>query len=139
WWPLFRPVVRRLIRTYRPTAEPDPGARSPWWSPPTRFDARSATILSWLCGLCLLSGYLGTLITQTITFSAEEFGVGSAAQGNTLAAVRLGVLISAGLMVLADRRGRRRLLVTTMLVGTVTAALGALSPSLLFLGGTQLV
>lgn len=139
WWPLFRPLVRRLIRSYRPAPAVDPDARSPWWSPPTRFDARSTSILSWLCGLCLLTGYLGTLITQTITFSAEEFGVGSAAQGNTLAAVRLGVLISAALMVVADRRGRRHLLVLTMFVGTVTAALGALSPNLAFLGSTQLV
>lgn len=139
WWPLFRPVVRRLIKTYRPTREPIPAERAPWWSPPARLDARSASILSWLCGLCLLTGYLGTLITQTITFSAEEFGAGSAAQGNTLAAVRFGVLISAGLMVIADRRGRRHILMGTLVVGVLTAALGALSPNLAFLGATQTV
>ena len=40
---------------------------------------------------------------------------------------------------LADRRGRRRLLMATALLAVAVTALGALSPGLWFLGGTQLV
>lgn len=139
WRPLFKPLVTRLIGSYQPPLDPEAAADepTPWWSPPARFDARAASVLSRLCGLSLLAGYLGTIITQTITFSADEFGASRGAQSTTLAAVRVGVLLSVGLMVLADRRGRKRLLVFTAAAGAVTAALGALSPNLIVLGSTQ--
>jgi MFS family permease len=142
WRPLFQPILRYLIRHGPTEADAEAGIaerKLPWWAPPARFDARAASILSWLCGLSLLAGYLGTLITQTMTYAAEEFGVSSGAQGNTLAAVRLGVLGSAALMVVADRRGRKRILLWTVVVGSLTAAAGALAPNLFALGGTQLV
>ncbi len=141
WGGMFRPLVRRqLARHVAPGPEgPDgptkPGA--PWWSPPTRFDARAAQVLSRLCGMALLAGYLGTIITQTITFAADEFGAPTSARGNTLAAVRVGVLLSLGLVVLADRRGRQKLLVFSAVGGAVAAGAGALAPNLWVLGGSQ--
>ena len=42
-------------------------------------------------------GYHGTLLTQTMTFAADEFGAGTAAQGDALAAVRIGGVIAIGL------------------------------------------
>ena len=141
WAPLFRPLVRRIVARDEPPppppgpGEPTPGA--PWWSPPARFDARSAQVLSRLCGMALLAGYLGTIITQTLTFAADEFGAATSARGNTLAAVRIGVLLSLGLMVLADRRGRQRLLVAAAAGGATFAAAGALAPNLWVLGTTQ--
>jgi MFS family permease len=143
WAPLFRPLVRRLLSRRR--APPPPRDRTqeppvpPWWSPPARLEARSAEVLSLLCGLSLLAGYLGTVITQTITFAADEFGESNAAQGTTLAAVRIGVLASLALMVLADRRGRQKLLVLCAVGGTLATAAGALAPDLVVLGGTQTV
>ena len=143
WGRLFRPVVRRtLIRHAAPPPQLGPGApatRAPWWSPPSRLNARSAQVLSRLCGLALLSGYLGTIITQTLTFAGDEFGASTTARGTTLAAVRIGVLFSMGLLVLADRRGRQKLLVVSAIGGTVAAATGALAPNLMVLAGTQTV
>ena len=40
----------------------------------------------------MLTGYLGTILTQTITYARDDFGASAAAAGNTLAAVRFGVL-----------------------------------------------
>ena len=126
----------------------DPGVRwalkkrpegFPWWSPPSRIDARGATVLSLLCTISMVAGYLGTLISQTITFAADEFGTGKGAQGATLAAVRIGALLSLWLAAMADRHGRRRLLIISAAGGCVTAALGALAPNLVVLGAAQTV
>ena len=113
--------------------------RVPWWAPPDRLDARATRVLCLLACVQVVDGYLGTVITQTITFASDEFGRGDTAQGVTLAVVRLGIVVALGIVVLADRRGRRRLLVATALAAVAATALGALSPGLWFLGGTQLV
>ncbi|MEZ5183873.1 MAG: MFS transporter [Acidimicrobiales bacterium] len=141
WGRLFRPLVRRqLERREAPgPADPDADPSAPWWSPPARLDARAARVLSRLCGLSMLAGYLGTTISQTLTFAADEFGASKADQGATLSAVRVGVLLSLALMAAADRRGRKRLLTVCAIGGAVASFAGALSPSMWALGGTQTV
>ncbi|SVB53512.1 uncharacterized protein METZ01_LOCUS206366, partial [marine metagenome] len=129
WRPLFAWPLRRAVRH----------RRTPWWAPPDRLDARAATVISLLACIQVVDGYLGTVITQTITFAADEFDRGDTAQGVTLATVRLGIIVTLAVVALADRRGRRRLLIATALLAVAITALGALSPGLWFLGGTQLV
>ena len=110
-----------------------------WWAPPDRIDARAATVLGLLCTLQVLDGYLGTVLSQTLTFAADEFGHGNTAQGVVLAVVRIGVLIALVTAALADRHGRRRLLLASGFGSCVITAVGAVSPALWFLGATQLV
>ena len=45
-------------------------------------------MLGLLAGLSLVAGYLGTLLTQTLTYAASEFDASDTAQGVTLAVVR---------------------------------------------------
>ncbi len=131
---LFVLPVRRVL------ARPDRGHRQPWWAPPDRLDARAASVLGVLALASLVAGYLGTVLTQTITFAAEEFGLdGARPQGYTLAAVRVGVLVAIALVTAADRWGRRPVLLVCALGGCLAAAAGALAPSLAWLGATQLV
>lgn len=140
WGPLFRPLIGRMLRRKaapEPTDPDDHPRRPPWWSPPTRLDARAATVLSRLCGLALLAGYLGTILTQTITYAADEFHASKTAQGGALAAVRFGVLLSLVLLASSDKRGRHRLLGISAIGGALAAAAGALAPNLVVLGGTQ--
>jgi MFS family permease len=139
WAPLFNPLLTAMSRRSEPPEPAEPGqeAAAPWWSPPARLDARASAMLSRLCVISMVAGYLGTLITQTITFAADEFGASSTAQGDTLSAVRIGVLLSLGLSFLADRQGRRRLVKVCAVGGIVMAAAGALAPNLVFLGVTQ--
>src|SRR5690606_19453122 len=111
----------------------------PWWAPPDRLDARAARVMGLLALLALVGGYLGTLISQTLTFAAEEFGAGDTAQGATLAAVRIGVLLALVITALSDRRGRRALLVGTAIAAVLAAATGALAPGLVALGLSQTV
>ena len=66
-------------------APPPPDGHLPWWYPPQRPDARGATVLGLLATLSLVVGYHGTLLSRTMTFAADEFGAGSAAQGDALA------------------------------------------------------
>jgi len=81
--------------------------RPPWWGPPDVLDSSQWAALGGLLTLALVVGYLGTLLTQTITYSAKEFHVGTGAEGVALAVVRCDIVLSLGLMTIADRRGRR--------------------------------
>ncbi len=142
WGALFRPLVARQLRRTGPPEildEDQAARRAPWWSPPARLDARSSSILSMLCGLSMLTGYLGTTITQTMTYAAKEFGASTAQQGATLAAVRVGVLLSLVLVTLSDRRGRHKLLLVCAVGGVAASVAGAASPGLIALGSTQTV
>lgn len=133
WGWLFRvPLRRRIGRVV-------PGAEVPWWAPPDRLDPRSAAMLGALCSLSVVVGYLGTVLTQTITFAAKEFGADKGAQGVALAAVRADVVVALVLVAMADRRGRRRVLLLSSSVGCALTATGALAPSLWFLAGSQVV
>ena len=113
-----------------------PGHR-PWWFPPETTDARGATVMGGLTLLAVILGYLSSVLTQTITFAAEEFGAGKPAQSATLAAVRIGVLGALALAALADRRGRRRVLLWATTTACGLSAVSALAPDLVTLGILQ--
>ena len=110
WRFLMNHPMRRALRQ-----PPRPDGRLPWWYPPQRPDARGAAVLGMLATLSLVVGYHGTLLTQTMSFAADEFGAGTTAQGGAFAAVRAGALLAILLAAMADRRGRRRLLVVSLL------------------------
>jgi len=131
WGWLFRMALRRQLGRL------EPRRGNPWWAPPDRFDPARARALAVLCGLSVVVGYLGTVLTQTITFAAAEFGAGKGAQGVALAAVRTDVVVALVLVAMADRRGRRGILLVSAGVGCVLTATGALAPSLWFLAGSQ--
>lgn len=112
---------------------------APWWAPPDTVDAHGSRSLGALCALSLVCGYLGTILTQTITFAAKEFGAEPELQGRVLAATRIDIVIALTIVTFVDRRGRRRPLVAAAFGGVVITALGALSPSLYWLGASQVV
>jgi MFS family permease len=133
WWWLLAGPTRDAAR------RPRHDGRQPWWAPPARLDARAANAIDALAVLALVTGFLGTLVGQTMTFAADEFGVSDQAQSNALASIRIGVLFALALTILADRLGRRRVLLAASVAGIVVGAAGALAPSLLVLTITQLV
>jgi len=112
---------------------------SPFWAPPEVIDAHAGSTLGALCAIAVVSGYLGTLLTQTITFTADDFDASKATQGTLLAAVRVGILATVVLTAMADRRGRRTMLLWCAGTGCVASAIGALSPNLVAVGGSQLI
>src|SRR5205085_8419226 len=108
------PFKRALRKPGSPTA--------PWWAPPARLDARAASVLGSLAVLAVVFGYLNTLFTQTIAFAGEEFGAGNAAQGVAGAVVRVGGLVALVVASVADRRGRRPILLGCATIGCALAA-----------------
>lgn len=131
-WMFSRPLARHLARVH-------PSERAPWWLPPDRLDARATAVLARLGVFAYVLGYCGTLLTQTITYAAAEFGQGRAAQGVSLAAVRADVLLAVPLALLADRRGRRMLVVFGTIAACTFATLGVLSVSLATLTAAQVL
>jgi len=132
-WPFL------LNRAVRFTLKRPPTGKMPWWYPPQRPDARGATVLGLLATLSIVVGYLGTLLTQTMTFAADEFGASTGAQGNAFAAVRIGGLLAIALGAMADRRGRRVILTAALLASILSTVAGALAPNLAVLAATQVV
>ena len=133
WGWFLTPLANRELR--RPRSD----GTQPVWAPAERLDPRSGQVLGVLCLLAVVAGYLGTLLSQTITFAFDEFDAGLATQGNTLAAVRVGVLIALALVFLADRRGRRPVLLFSATAGCLIAAAGAVSVGVWSYGASQMV
>ncbi len=129
---LFAPLTRRALR--------DHGTRGmPWWAPPERLDPRGSTALGVLCAVAVIVGYLNTLLTQTIAFAADEFGSSDRAQGVSLAIVRCGVVLALVIGGMADRQGRRRLILALAVAGPIVGATGAIAPSLAWLTVSQTI
>lgn len=132
WGWLFRFPIARALRHRRDRF-------GYWWAPPDRLDTRAAQVLGLLAAVQIIDGYLGTVLTQTITFATDEFGHGNEAQGWVLGVVRAGILFGLVGVSLADRRGRRVMLVAVGAGSCVFTFLGGLAPDIWTLGGTQLV
>ena len=133
WWPyLWLPMRQGLASTNR---EP----RRRWWWPKEVVSAETAKLIGHLGSVGLMAGYMGVLIGQTIAFASADFGVDDAAQANTLAAVRIGVLLPFFFLGRADRTGRRPLVLWFALAAIIFTVLGAASPNLFALGASQTV
>ena len=115
WRPLLTWPMRRALAQRRTDV--------PWWAPPDRFDTHTARTVSLLCIGMIVTGYLGAIIGQTATFASDEFGTSDRAQGFLFAAVRLGTLLTLLMTTLADRHGRRRLLLIARTMATGTRGL----------------
>ncbi len=134
WGFLFGPLFMLHIAKLGGPNEP-----RPVWFPPEGLEGEATATLAKLGVIAAVLGYVGVTLTQSVTYAAGEFGADKAAQGVTLAAVRLDVLLALPLAFLADRRGRRFLLVNGTAIACALSALGALSPNLWALAGSQVL
>ena len=82
-----------------------------------------------LAAASIVVGYVNTLFTQTVHLAAEDFGISENVVGRSGSLVRLGIIGVLPLLFLADKRGRRKILVPCAIGATICAALGALAPS----------
>jgi MFS family permease len=130
-WLYARPL-RSQLRSPRGNAE-----HQVWWAPPQRLDARGASVLSLLAVASLGVGYLSTMLTQTLTYAADEFGATDSDQTHVLAWVRVGIVISLVIVGLADRKGRRRVIVALAVAAPLIGAVGAVAPSMGWLALSQ--
>jgi MFS family permease len=128
-WPVHRELRRR----------PEPGAtyRQPWWAPPDRLDPTQAMLLGLLAAASMSSAFVNTLFTQTVHASAEYFGVDNFDQGVAGVIVRAGIVFALPIAFLADRVGRRRMIVLAAWLAPAVSALGAIAPTFPVLVATQ--
>ena len=131
-WMFVGPMAREMARIGR-------AERKPWWAPPNTFDERSARVLGCLATLSLITGMTGVLLSQTLTFAADQFGAGTRAQGFATAAARMDVVVAIALVAAADRKGRRLIVVLASVMACTMTVAGALSPNIFAFAGTQLV
>ena len=128
----------------------------PWWAPGGRLDTRAAHVIGLLGVLAVVNGFIGTVLGQTLTFAADNFcgefdieanGLRTcvdpahdrSARADIFSIVRVAVVLSLGLMVFADRHGRRRAMTFATVTSCVATALGALAPFLHWVTATQIV
>lgn len=113
--------------------------RHPWWLPAQRLDARGGHVIGVLCLMSLFTGYLGTLLSQTLTYVSDSFGADKGTQGIVLSVVRVGALLSLLVALLADRRGRKFLLRIALPGAFLLTAAGAASEGIWSFAAAQTV
>jgi MFS family permease len=126
---LFRIPVRRVVA--RRTSH------QAWWAPPDRLDPTQLLVIGLLAAASMSAAFVNTLFTQTVNFAADDFGISDTGIGVAGAFVRAGILIALPAAVIADRIGRRRVMVAVAWLGPLLSVLGALAPSFVILVATQ--
>ncbi len=126
---LFRLPVRRVLARK--------GSHQSWWVPPDRLDATQLLVIGLLAAASMSAAFVNTLFTQTVNFAADDFGISDTGIGIAGAVVRAGILIALPAAVIADRIGRRRVIVAVAWLGPLLSLLGALAPSFVILVITQ--
>jgi MFS family permease len=126
-------VARRARQVERAAdlGEPLP-SDTPWWAPPEPLTARASEALAALCLITMLWSYGGgtlSLLSLTLPYAADAYSVGNHTLAAGLAIVRAGVLLALILGPIADRFGRRRLVIAAALAHCVLAGLIGLAPT----------
>lgn len=126
----LRPALRHGI----------PAGVRPWWSFPERLSPRQSTVVATMAVLNVVAGLLFSILTQVLTYASADIGDGSRSQQATvLAVVRIGTVLTIGVLALADRAGRRRIALWSFWAATALTVLTAVVPDLTSLTVLQLV
>ncbi len=138
---LFRPLVRAAMRNSLAhmaavlearalgRQEPATPARPVWLTREVIEPRRAATIAS-VAMILVIAGYGGGLFTNTVDFVAKSFDASDANLGVALAVTRVGTFIGLIGSAMADRRGRRRILLASMIGVCGASAASAVAPGL---------
>jgi AAHS family benzoate transporter-like MFS transporter len=131
---LWAPWVARRAREVERAADAGDPLPSdiPWWAPPEPLTARASEALAALCLITMLWSYGGgtlSLLSLTLPYAADAYSVDNTELATGLAVVRAGVLLALLLGPLADRFGRRRLVIAAAGAHCVLAAAIGLAPS----------
>lgn len=147
---LIGPFVRRRIRRdlihmadlirARATGQPPPKTpRRPVWAPPDRLDAAQSKVIMAVCAVLAITTYGGSLLTHTVDFVAKTFGASDADLGTLLAITRIGTLVAVMGSTVADKRGRRWVLLIATTGTSLTSLASAFAPNIVVFGALQIL
>lgn len=115
------------------TPDADPArVRRPWWLPsrvPPGVEPEHLRILGFVAFAMLFENYDLGLVGAALPQIAAEFGLSNVEKGSFLGAIEMGALASFLLVPLADRFGRRRLLLACVVGMSLGSLLTAFAPS----------
>ena len=106
--------------------------------PPVPFTTEQAARLAALAFVALVANFCGGLLTQNGDAVTDTFHQNDEALGLALAIARIGVLVSLVVIALADRLGRRKLILFSLAGACVANAVAGLAPSFEVFTGAQL-
>ena len=127
------------LATRRPVRRGLPDGSSPVWCPTDRLTPRDAQVLGLCATLSVVAGFLGSLITQTMTRIADDFGESLCDQTGSLAIIRIGAVVTLVAAAAADRIGRRGMLLGSLVGSAIASTLTAIAPSFAAVTVLQLV
>lgn len=110
-----------------------------WWSPPDEVDATQVLVIGLLAAASMSAAFINTIFTQTVGFAADDFGISETVKGDSGSIVRAGIVFALPAAVIADRIGRRRVLVTVAFLAPILTILGAAAPNFPLLVASQTV
>jgi len=128
---LFGPPVRQVLaRRFKAGG---------WWTPPDTMDATQALVIGLLAAASMSAAFINTIFTQTVGFAADDFAIEETAKGDAGSIVRAGIVFALPAAVVADRIGRRRVLVIVAWLAPLLTMLGAAAPSFWTLVASQTI
>jgi len=135
--PLTRAVVRSRLRhvlrsldAVVAAEEPPPAPTRPWWAPPADMTSDQITMIATLSLLLAIVQYGASLFTQTVDFVATTYEVSNAQLGVVTSVARVGTLVALVGSALADRHGRRRVILFSVALVCVASVGSAAAPTL---------
>jgi MFS family permease len=143
--PLARLGLRRALRHTVETLQaaldgtPAPEHRRHALLPPAPFTVEQATRLAALAAVGALASFSGALLTQNGDSVARSFHESDAALGFALALARSGVLFALVATAVADRVGRRRLILVGLVVVALANGIAAAAPSFEVFTASQII
>jgi MFS family permease len=135
--PILRSAAKRALRWVEralraaEAGEPlPPPPKRPSLAPPTAFSAPQAILLATVCALTAAATYGSSLLSQNVDYVGRSFGASDRALGTALAISRAGVLIALVSSAMADRRGRRMLMLVSFAGVCLANGVAAAAPNL---------
>ena len=119
--------------------DPPPPIRRSFVAPPAAFSPQAAALVASVAALAALANFGGALFGQTADPVTEAFDQSTKSLGVALAVSRGGVLVSLVAAALADRQGRRRMLLICFVGVCATSAISAAAPTFLVFTSAQLL
>lgn len=148
-WFFTPPHRRSLTRAAKHAAEtiaagatgaPLPGPiRRSLFLPPVSFTAEQGALIASVALLATLASFGSSLFGQNVDPIAKSFGVSNSDLGVSLAITRAGVLFALIATALADRRGRRIVLLWAVAGVCIGNLISAVSPNIEVFTGAQLI